>query len=121
MGNLLKKTKDAMGIKTTAYDGELAGLLDAGAHDLTTAGVTFTGTVSFEATQSGITDNSTLTDNLVIRALITYVRMYFRSPDDFERLRVAYRDQKAMLMNCSSYTDFGGETDGQGNSDQSGD
>ena len=121
MGTVLKKTKDAMRIKTTAYDGELAGLIDAGAHDLTTAGVTFNGTVSIEVTQSGATDNSTLTDNLIIRAIITYVRMHFGSPDDFERLRVAYRDQKAMLMNCSSYTDFGGDSDDPGNSDQSGD
>ena len=118
MGNLLKKTKDAMAIKTTARDGELAGLIDAGAHDLSVAGVRFNGTVSFEVTQSGVTDNSTLTDNLVIRAIITYVRMYFGSPDDFERLRTAYRDQKAMLMNCSSYTDFGGDGDDPGNSDQ---
>ena len=118
MGDVLKKTKDAMRIKTTAYDGELVGLIDAGAHDLIMAGVRFNGTVSFEATQSGITDNSTLTDNLVIRAIITYVRLNFGSPDDFERLRAAYRDQKAMLMNCSTYTDFGGDGDDPGNSDQ---
>lgn len=119
MGDLLKKTKDAMGIKTSACDGEIAGLIDAGAHDLIAAGVRFTGTVSFEATQSGITDNSTLTDNLVIRAIITYVRMLFRSPDDFDRLRAAYREQKGMLMHASAYTDYdGSDDDGQGSDNQ---
>lgn len=122
MGDVLKKTKDAMRIKSTAYDGELVGLIDAGAHDLITAGVWLNGTVSFEATQSGIVDNSTLTDNLVIRAIITYVRMLFGSPDDFERLKSAYWDQKAMLMHASAYTNYGGGgNDDPGDSDQSGD
>ena len=116
---MLKEAKLAMAITTNAYDGELAGLLDAAAKDLTLAGVTLPGTVAFEVTTSGIQDTSTLTDSLCQRAMITYARMYFRSPDDYERLREAYDAQKVILMHATGYTDYGepaedgGEDDGQ--------
>ena len=104
---MLKEAKLAMGITTSAYDGELAGLLDAAAHDLTIAGITLPGTVSFTMTTSGIEDTSTLTDALCQRAMITYARMLFRSPDDYERLRESYNVQKVQLMHATGYTDYG--------------
>lgn len=103
---MLKEAKLAMRISTDAYDGEIAGLLDAGAHDLTIAGVVLPGTVSFAATETGIQDNSTLTDALCQRALITYARMHFGSPDDFDRLRESYNVQKVQLMHASDYTSY---------------
>lgn len=103
---MLKECKLAMRISTDAYDGEIAGLLDAGAHDLTIAGVVLPGTVSFAATETGIQDNSTLTDALCQRALITYARMHFGSPDDFDRLRESYNVQKVQLMHASDYTSY---------------
>lgn len=105
---MLNEVKQAMRIKTSAYDGELASLIDAAARDLKAAGVVIRGSIAFEATQAGIVDNSTLKDNLIIRAIITYVRMYFGSPDDFDRLRAAYHEQKAMLMHASDYTYYDG-------------
>lgn len=103
---MLKEAKLAMRISTDAYDGEIAGLLDAGAHDLTIAGVILPGTVSFAMTESGVQDNSTLTDTLCQRAIITYARMHFGSPDDFDRLRESYNVQKVQLMHASDYTNY---------------
>ena len=112
---MLKECKLAMRITTNAADGDLALKLDAAAKDLTTAGVVLPGTVSFTTTNDGIQDNSTLTDALVMQALITYVRMMFASPDDYERLREAYRSQKINFMHANSYTNYNGgsTTDGQ--------
>ena len=104
---MLKEAKLAMAITTSAYDGEIADLLDAGAHDLTIAGVVLPGTVSFVVTQSGIQDVSTLTDRLVMRAIITYARMNFRNPDDYDRLLESYNTQKVQLMYAAAYTDYG--------------
>ena len=104
---MLNEAKLAMRISTDAYDGEIAGLLDAGARDLEIAGVVLPGTVSFAATESGIQDNSTLTDSLCQRAIITYARMHFGSPDDYDRLKEAYNVQKVQLMHASDYTDYG--------------
>lgn len=112
---MLNEAKLAMRITTDAYDGEIAGLLDAGARDLEIAGVRLPGTVSFAVTENGIQDNSTLTDALCMRALFTYARMNFGSPEDYDRLREAYAVQKVQLMHAGDYTDYGeDEGDGEG-------
>jgi len=107
---MLKEAKLAMRITASAYDGEIAGLLDAAAKDLTAAGVVLPGTVAFTtATTGAVTDISTLKDALCQRALITYARMNFGSPEDYERLRESYDTQKVMLMHADRYTEYGGE------------
>ena len=110
---MLKECKLALRITATAYDGELCSLMDAAAHDLTIAGVVLPGTVAFVTTNQGITDSSTLTDALCQRAIFTYVRMNFGSPNDYERLKESYNIQKTQLMHATGYTDYG-ETDGDG-------
>jgi len=106
---MLNECKLALRITATVYDGELCSLMDAAAKDLTTAGVVLPGTVSFQTTNQGISDTSTLTDALCQRAIFTYVRMMFGSPDDYERLREAYSAQKVTLMHAAAYTDYDGE------------
>lgn len=109
---MLKEAKLAMAITNTAYDAEIAGLLEAGARDLAAAGVRLPGRVAFTISTTGsVTDASSMRDPLVLRALITYARMYFRSPDDYDRLEKAYEAQKGTLMHASGYTDYkdGGE------------
>lgn len=108
---MLNEAKLAMRITASAYDAEIAGLLKAAANDLTAAGVRLPGSVAFTETYGSIQDNSTLKDPLVQRALITYARMYFGSPDDFDRLREAYETQKVQLMHAERYTAYG---DGDG-------
>lgn len=106
---MLNEAKTALRITTYAYDGEIAGLLQAGALDLETAGVIVPGTVdvSFDSSTGEATDNSTLTDPLVQRALITYVRKNFGSPADYDRVSESYEQQKAQLMHASGYTRWG--------------
>ena len=106
---MLKECKLAMRITATVYDGELCSLMDAAAKDLTAAGVILPGTVAFSMTNQGIVDSSTLTDALCQRAIFTYVRMNFGSPDDYDRLREAYNAQKVTLMHANSYTDYGSD------------
>ena len=63
------------------------------------------------ATVTSISDDSTLEDCLVIRAILTYVRMHFGSPADYDRLAESYGIQKAQLMHATGYTDYGEETE----------
>ena len=81
---MLTECKRALRITASAYDGELCSLMDAGARDLEIAGITLPGTVAFTMSNQGIVDSSTLTDALCQRAIFTYVRMNFGSPDDFD-------------------------------------
>lgn len=103
---MLSETKMALRVKTSIYDGEIARLIlaavgDLGIVDVAAAGVS----LSIAATTTGetVTDNSTITDQLLIRAIITYVRMHFGSPDDYEKLERSYNEQKAQLITATGY------------------
>ena len=113
---MLNECRTALRITTTAYDGELCSLMDAGAHDLSIAGVRLPGTVAFQlvtstvgtTTTSYYQDDSTLTDALVMRAIFTYTKMHFyESASDNDRVKESYDNQKAQLMHATGYTDYG--------------
>lgn len=103
---MLKECRLAMQITDPEYDPELCMLMKAGARDLEIAGVVLPGTVSFAETNNGMIDNSTLMDPLVMRAILTYVRMNFESPADYDKLADMYSTQKTHLMHASDYTDY---------------
>ena len=84
--------KMALRVTTTAYDTEIQAYIDAAKLDMGIAGV--------EIPQSA--------DALVEKAVLTYVRMSFGSPSDYDRLKASYDEQKAQLMNATGYTDWGG-------------
>lgn len=106
---MLKETKLALRISTSAYDAEIASLIKAGAKDLqVTAGVNVSG-ISLAVTADGVVDTSTIADELVKRAIITYVRQHFGSPADYDRLKVSYDEQKAQLITASGYGQEGDE------------
>ena len=103
---MLSETKLALRIKTNIYDGEIARLIEAavgdlGIVDVEAAGVSFI--ISATTTGETVTDNSTITDQLLIRAIITYVRLHFGSPDDYDKLERSYNEQKAQLITASGY------------------
>lgn len=89
--NQLEKTKLALRITTDVFDSELTGLIDAAMLDMGVAGVIIP---------------STLTA-IVDVAVITYVKMHFGEPDDYDRLKKSYDEQKAQLTTCTGYTDWG--------------
>lgn len=87
MSNLLKLVKTALRIKTDVFDAEIKSLIDAAVLDMGVAGV----------------DPEDI-DNLVVRAIITYCKMSFGLPEDYDRLKRSYDEQKAQLSNASGYT-----------------
>lgn len=109
---MLSEAKKAMRVTAAEFDSEIMLNLMAGAMDLEMAGVVLPGTVSFtEAVDGTVTDTSTLVDPLVMRALITYARMRFGNPPDYDRLAEAWELQKVQLMHADAYTDY---EDGEG-------
>lgn len=88
---MLEKVKLALRITTTAFDSELNDLITAALADLGIAGVT--------PTPEG--------DPLIIRAVTTYCRVNFGQPDDYDRLKASYDEQKAQLQMSTGYTDWG--------------
>ena len=55
---------------------------------------------------AGITNDST-GDPLVLRAVITYCKLNFGQPDDYDRLKKSYDEQKAQLSMATGYTEWG--------------
>lgn len=93
---LLASAKLAMRITTTAFDGQIEALIQAAKLDLGVAGVVLPSEL----------------DALVQQAIITYCRVNFGQPDEYDRLKRSYDEQKAQLATCTGYTDWG-RSDGQ--------
>ena len=113
---MLKEAKKALRVTHTMYDSEIASLLMAGANDLAIAGVDLPGTVTFTSgTNDTVTDGSTLTDPLAMRAVITYAAARFGNPANYQQLKDSYDEQKIQLMHAAAYTDYGdGDSDDEG-------
>lgn len=106
---MLNEAKKALRVTASAYDSEIMSLLQAGARDLEIAGVVIPGRIAWTTNSSGaVVDNSTLKDPLVMRAVLTYARMHFGSPPDYDRLEQSYDTQKVQLMHANDYTIYGG-------------
>lgn len=86
----LDKVKMGLRISTTAYDEELTDLITAAKLDLGIAGVEVPSTL----------------DEIVTRAIITYCKMSFGLPEDYDRLKRSYDEQKAQLVTATGYTDW---------------
>lgn len=85
---MLDAVKLALRIVTDAFDDELNDLISAALLDLRLAGIT----------------NTDTTDALVKRAVITYCRLNFGQPDDYDRLKKSYDEQKAQMGMATGYT-----------------
>lgn len=93
MSEVLDKVKLSMRITTDVFDSELSDLIDAALADLGIAG----------ANGEGVN----LQDPLVLRAVTTYCQMHFGLPDDYDRLKKSYDEQKAQLSMATGYTVWG--------------
>lgn len=87
---MLDKVKMALRISTDALDSELNDLISAAQQDLGIAGVV----VPEEL------------DAIVSQAIITYCKMSFGLPEDADRLKRSYDEQKAQLSTATGYTDW---------------
>lgn len=91
---LLDTCKTALRVTTDAFDGEIQAYIDAAKLDLGIAGV-----------------EAAIPDGLVDKAIMTYVRMSFGAPANYDKLKASYDEQKAQMMNATGYTDWGASND----------
>ena len=88
---MLDKVKLALRITTDAFNCEIEQLIAAAQLDLGVAGV----------------EVPVVLDPLVSLAVITYCKMNFGQPDDYDRLKKSYDEQKAQLATATGYTNWG--------------
>ena len=89
---MLEKVKLALRITTNAYNEELLDLIEAAKIDLGIAGVNVPATTDQTA------------DVIVNKAIITYCKLNFGEPDQYDRLKASYDEQKAQLSMATGYT-----------------
>lgn len=85
----VKRTLRLMNV--TAFDEDITDLVNAALLDLGLAGVT----------------NTEATDPLIIRAVETYCKLHFGEPEEADRLKASYDEQKAQLSMATGYTTWG--------------
>ena len=95
---MLEKVKLALRITTNAFDTELTDLIAAAKVDLGIAGVLVSVTTDLAL------------DIIIQKAIITYCRCNFGQPDDYDRLKASYDEQKAQLSMATGYTTWTGQT-----------
>lgn len=93
MSDLIDKAKDVLDVTSTTFDEEIEDLIDAAMLDLGIAGIEY----------------ASVTDPLIIRAVLTYVKAHFGEPAEttYQRLKASYDEQKAQLQMATGYTDWG--------------
>ena len=93
--SLIGDAKLRLRLHTDAFNSEISDLIDAAAADL--------------LNRNAIQEEQLAAvpvDPLIKRAIMTYVRAFFGTPEDPERLKADYDEQKITLMMTSGYTDW---------------
>lgn len=95
--SLIEDAKLRLRLHINSFDDEIGDLIEAAAADLLHRN-------AIQESQLAAVP----VDPLIKRAILTYVRAFFGTPEDPERLKADYDEQKATLMMTSGFTDWGG-------------
>lgn len=88
--DILTRVKMSLRITTNAFDDELNDLIDSARLDLGIAGVILPSEL----------------DAICRQAIVTYCKVHFGSPSEYERLKASYDEQKAQLQMSTGYTEW---------------
>ena len=83
---MLEKVKLALRLTVDAFDAELTDLIAAAEKDLELVGI--------EVNEE---------QALFTQAVVTYCRLHFGSPADYDRLAQSYNEQKAQMISATGY------------------
>ena len=101
---MFAEVKAMLPISGDGYDQEIITQIKAAALDLTTsAEIVLPGVIIISKEGQTVTDNSTLTDELVITAIATWCNMRIGNPPNYDNLRAAYNAHKGHMRTSSKY------------------
>ena len=110
---MFAEVKDTLPVSGDDYDAQIIREINACAMDLTTsAEIVLPGVISITRTQSVVThewvvtDNSTLTDELIITAIGTWCNMRIGNPPNYDNLVKAYESLKGQLRLSKTYSTY---------------
>ena len=114
---MFAEVKESLPISGDDYDAQIIREIKACALDLTTsAEIVLPGVIDITRTQEAattsepahwvITDNSTLTDELIITVISIWCNMRIGNPPNYDQLLKAYNSLKGQLRMSKKYTNY---------------
>ena len=106
---MFSEVKSLLPVSGDGYDADIILQIKAAALDLTrTADIVLPGSIdiSRDAVTGEITDNSTVTDELILTTIATWCAARIGNPPNYEKLVAAYEMLKGALRLSSDYTDY---------------
>ena len=97
---MLERVKLALRISTNAYDAELLDLIISAAQDIAHAGAVIEVT---PVETEGVVTDYTCDDPMTRTAIVTYCRLHFGSPSDYDHLKASYDEQKGQMRESTAY------------------
>ena len=98
---MLDKVKNALRVKTAAFDDEIQDLIDACKADLRLVGVNVPEDTPAEGKEAAAGDS------LITRAIVLYAKANFGDSEDIEKFRAAYDYLKCSLSLAGDYHALG--------------
>lgn len=115
---MFAEIKAALPISGDGYDQQIITEIKAAALDLTaTAEIVLPGKIeiSRDDATGTITDDSTLTDELILSTIATWCAMRIGNPPNYDKLKAAYECMKGSLRLSARYTNYPWRGDIYGN------
>lgn len=109
---MLKEAKQECRVEPdeTAFDTEIAGLIEAAALYMSTRGIILKGVIRIEIDAEGrAVDKSTVRDPLIKRTILCYCKANFGSHPHREELMKSFEMLVCTLKSTTGYTNWGGE------------
>ena len=106
---MFDQVKSMLPISGDGYDAEIILQIYAAALDLTrTAEIVLPGSIeiSIDPVTKKVTDNSTVTDALIITTIATWCAARIGNPPNYDKLIGAYESMKGSLRISSEYTNY---------------
>ena len=103
---MFAEVKSMLPVSGDGYDRDIIIQIKAAVADLTkTEQIVLPGIVNISISDQGvITDNSTLTDELIITTIATWCNMRIGNPPHYDKLLAAYNSLKGQLRLSKTYT-----------------
>ena len=102
---MFAEVKAMLPVSGDDYDAEIIMQIKAAALDLTrTSEIVLPGEIVItQSAQGVVTDNSTVTDQLIITAIATWCNMRIGNPPNYDALLSAYESMKGSMRLSSAY------------------
>jgi len=102
---MFAEVKAMLTVSGDDYDAEIIMQINAAALDLTrTSEIVLPGEIVITRSAQGVvTDNSTVTDQLIITAIATWCNMRIGNPPNYDALLSAYESMKGSMRLSSAY------------------